>query len=107
MESQTVFFVLMAGVFLLLYLDSKNKLTRKVIGSFLIATGIFLISPIPGPSDMVAIPLFSTVTEMSAVNSLFNYYIFTVAIGIGLIWVGLKITGRDFKYVKNKLSKMF
>ncbi len=105
MNPDTIFFIVLAGVFILLHLEKNGKLGKNAAGAFFIASGIMLISPIPGPYDFVMYPVFSSVSKASLGTNIFRYFVLTILAGIGFIWLGLKMTGRSFSYVKRKIKR--
>ena len=103
------FLIVLAGVFLILYLNNKTRAEKKVIGALFITAGIFIISPIPDFTDFVLFPMFSSmlgwdISSMSQIGDYIGLYVLlTGIIGIGLIWIGLRISGYSLKFVWSKI----
>lgn len=99
-------------VFVLLFRESKNKVLRKAVGSFLIVTGLFIFNPIPGIDDLAVYSVFSGFMgwefSLNGVKQNFLPYTFiTGAVGLTVAYAGLLISGLNLNYLKNKIKRMF
>ncbi len=107
-----IFWILVVVVFILLMRNTKNKILKKAVGSFLIIFGIFIFSPIPSVDDAVLLPLFASFTGNELTiegikQMLLPYTLFTAGIGLAIAYTGIYISGLKLKDLKNKIKRVF
>ena len=103
----SIFWIVAIAVFLFVYLEDKTKAEKKIFGALFITIGIFFLLPIPDYSDFILFPIFSSLSGFGTIEqNVIPYLFFTGAIGIGIIWIGLKLSGKDFNYLKRRIGRI-
>lgn len=87
-------------------LTSKQK---KWLGGILLVVGLMFISPIPDVSDGVGFTLFSVWKGVQIDASNFSLYfldytLLTVLLGGIMVFFGLSLLGKNWKYLKKKMD---
>jgi len=93
-----LFWIIVIIVFIFLMRITKNKVLKKVVGSFLIVGGLFMFNPIPSIDDTILFPLFSSVLPYSFI---------TAGLGLAIAYTGIWISGLKLIDLKNKIKRMF
>jgi hypothetical protein len=102
-----ILLVLIGGY--LIYKKNPNKGWRKFLGIFLIAAGIIFIEPTPDPITLSAYAIthglqFSSITLETFSTIVWQFEIWTLAVGLILLVSGALVLGWNLKRLWNKLN---
>lgn len=107
-----LFWILVIALFIWLVKQNSSKKIKKLIGSFLIILGLYIVSFLPGFDDIILAPLFFSAMgwELSIEGIKANflpYTLLTTIVGLVVAYAGIFLLDYKLKYLTNKIKRMF